>query len=215
MHQPHPSPTTTTTEATSILATLRHLIPDRMNISAREALRVAEIQAAKLLKLHDIDEPAIPSEVITSLPRIKVVSAELPVSGTSHWNGTTWIIALNLSESRGRRRFTLAHEFKHIIDHGYAKRLYAATSRSSADRLAEQAADYFAGCLLIPRRLLKRAWGNGLQDPVDLAAHFDVSIPAIHVRLAQTGLTEQVARCARGLPDSTETRPPQPMRSAA
>lgn len=64
------------------------------------------------------------------------------------------------------------------------------------------AADYFAGCALVSKRDLKRAWGYGIQRPVDLAAHFNVSEPAIRVRLAQTGLDvvsdrKPASRCAR------------------
>ena len=64
------------------------------------------------------------------------------------------------------------------------------------------AADYFAGCTLIPKRDLKRAWGNGIQRTTDLAHCFGVSEPAIRVRLAQTGLSTETddvpaPRCAR------------------
>lgn len=194
------SPTTSTTGATmqpSVLAILRNLIPIRESITFGESLRVAELQAAKLLSLFDINDGPVPSELITELPRIKVVYADLPVSGTSHWNGSDWVITLNRHEATVRQRLTLAHEYKHIVDHGSTKRLYTGSWRHSAEAQSEQAADYFAGCVLVPRRLLKRAWGNGIQDPIDLARHFKVSVPAITVRLAQTGLITDSSRCAR------------------
>lgn len=188
---------TNTTMRPSTLAGLRTVIPARDSITFGESLRIAEVQAAKLLSLSDIDEGPIPSEIVTELPRVHVVYNELPVSGTSHWNGNDWIITLNTREGRARQRFTLMHEFKHIIDHGHTRKLYKNTRSHRATEQAEHAADYFAGCVLIPRRLLKRAWGNSIQRPEALARHFNVSIPAITVRLTQTGLTMPDQRCAR------------------
>ncbi|MEE2032983.1 ImmA/IrrE family metallo-endopeptidase [Rhodococcus chondri] len=182
-------------ENLSVLASLRMVIPARDRITFAEALRVAELHANRLLELHRISDGPIPSELITELPKLQIEYVEAPVSGASFWNGHAWIIQLNRAESYTRQRFTLAHEYKHIIDHGAADRLYPGSATTSAADHAEQAADYFAGCLLVPRRLLKRAWGNGLQRPRDLARHFQVSEQAITVRLAQTGLVERTARC--------------------
>jgi Zn-dependent peptidase ImmA (M78 family) len=118
----------------------------------------------------------------------------------SHWSGSDWIIALNVYEPRARKRFTHMHEFTHIIDHGYTSKLYAGTDRRTAAEQAEQVADYFAGCVLLPRRLLKRAWGNGVQTPTRLAGVFEVSARAADVRLAQVGLSEPRDRCRTLLP---------------
>jgi Zn-dependent peptidase ImmA (M78 family) len=59
------------------------------------------------------------------------------------------------------------------------------------DRIIERICDYFAGCLLVPRNWLKRAWSNGIQSPTALAALFNVSTAAIAVRLQQTGIVER------------------------
>ncbi|MFP3700396.1 ImmA/IrrE family metallo-endopeptidase, partial [Burkholderia sp. SIMBA_013] len=61
-------------------------------------------------------------------------------------------------------------------------------------------ADYFAGCLLVPKKLLKRAYYGGMQRPADLAAYFQVSEAAMTVRLRQTGIVEPAPRCT---PQST------------
>lgn len=186
----------TDTPTRSVLATLRALTPQRPATLA-EALRVAELQAHRLLGLWRIDEGPVPMEVVTELPRIRILRAELPVSGTSYWNGSCWIIALNQHESRTRQRFTLLHEFKHIIDHGRVDNLYLGDRRRTTSDQAELAADYFAGCVLMPRPLLKRAWCAGLQTPLRLARHFDVSAQAADVRLSQTGLSLRRDRCSR------------------
>lgn len=200
---------TTASANRSVLARLRAVIPSRTNTSFAEALRVAELHANRLLELHDIRSGPTPSEVVTELPKLRVERISTPVSGASFWNGTSWVIQLNRAESRARQRFTLAHEYKHIIDHGATARLYPGTYRTTGAQQAEQAADYFAGCLLVPRRLLKRAWGIGTQRPADLARLFSVSESAITVRLAQTGLVDRTQRC--GAP----RRPTTPQTSSA
>ena len=177
-------------EGRSILASLRSLVPAR-RVRFSEALRIAELQASRLLQLTIVEDGPVPSEVITELPRICVEYRDIPTSGLSYWDGQAWIICLNRTEPRTRQRFTLFHEYKHIMDHGRAGQLYA------NDEQAEQVADYFAGCVLMPRNFLKRAWGELIQRPALLARRFDVSPRAISVRLAQIGLAEPVDRCAR------------------
>ena len=196
--------TTNPPENRSVLASLRAVIPTRSGISFDEALRIAELHANRLLEFHQVTDGPIPREIITELPKLKLEYVDAPISGASFWNGQAWIIQLNRCESWTRQRFTLAHEYKHIIDHGAATRLYTGTSKATPDELAEQAADYFAGCLLIPRKFLKRAWGTGIQRPRDLARLFHVSEQAISVRLAQTGLVERTRRCA---PPTHQTPP--------
>lgn len=184
-----------TTTTPSLLKCLRSLSPSRA-LMLDEQLRVAELQASRLRDLavggsgEDIQWEAL----FSVQPRVEIVYETLPVSGSSHWNGERWIICLNRSDSLVRQRFTLLHEWKHIIDHGSASHL-------EGDQ-AEHLADYFAGCALIPKTALKRAWTQGLQKPDALAEHFGVSEQAICVRLSQTGLDRPIdrvptPRCAR------------------
>lgn len=210
--------TSPTQEPRSVLASLRAQLPQRY-ATFTEALRVAETQANRLLALTGTDEGPVPSEVVSELPRIAVRFRDMPTSGLSFWNGQVWIIALNHYEPTTRQRFTLFHEYKHIIDHGSAALLYRGTALHDSATQAEQAADYFAGCALVPRKLLKRAWASGLQTVPALAYHFDVSTKAIEVRLAQTGLRDPVERCRRTSPQprragqyfrQVTSRPPVP-----
>lgn len=180
-----------------VLATLRAVVPLR-ELTFSEALRIAELQANRLLEIWQVDDFPVPREVVSEVPRLQIVAVPgLPVSGSSHWSGTRWIISLNADEPRARQRFTLLHEFKHIIDHGRVAQLYGGNRRHSGAQQAELAADYFAGCVLMPKRLLKRAWCDGQQTPSRLGRAFGVSARAAEVRLAQTGLTEDRARCSR------------------
>lgn len=192
----------------SVLAGLRRLIPDRDTVTFAEALRIADLQAARLLEWLDITEYPVLNETISELPRIRLqYVSELPTFGLSFWNGQNWIIQLSTRQSRTRQRFTLFHEYKHIVDHGATDRLYRGDRKRSPRDQAELAADYFAGCALIPRRALKSAWGHGIQRPSALAARFDVSVPAIEVRLDQTGLRDPISRCDRAATSTAIHRP--------
>lgn len=179
----------------SVLASLRALVPQR-TASFTEALRVAEQQAARLLSRFDIRQWPVPEMILLELPRIQVEQRfDLPTSGCSFWDGDrrTWVIQVNGTEPVTRQRLTLMHEYKHIVDHGRVELLYG--TGPAARVHAEHAADYFAGCALVPKALLKRAWGDRIQHVADLAAAFDVSPQAIAVRLTQTGLTDPAPRC--------------------
>lgn len=186
--------TTTTNENRSTLASLRAVIPLRA-LEPGEALQIAELQAARLLELTDTTEAPLDWTTVAALPRLRIRRDPLPTSGMSFWDGHNWVIILNATEPLTRQRFTLLHEYKHIVDHAATDRLYPGSARRSAEDAAEQAADYFAGCALMPKRLVKRAWGRGLQQPRDLARYFRVSERAIEVRLAQLGLSAPRPRC--------------------
>lgn len=191
MHQ-----TPATTER-SVLALLRHLVP-RRPLTHGEALRIAELQANHLLEHFDIQTSAVPDVIITELPRIRVEhEPRLPVSGAAHWNGRYWVITLNANESPLRQRFSLAHEFKHVIDHTTREYLYADRPTISAHEQAERVADYFAACLLMPKRVVKRLWFQGNQSTATLARTLRVSEPALRYRLDQLGITERPRRCVQ------------------
>lgn len=117
-------------------------------------------------------------------------------SGLSSWVRGAWRIQLNAFEPDVRRRFTLAHEYKHVLDAPLEQQAYIGL-RSSGDHhpLVEQVCDYFAACLLMPKKFVKRAWGEGLRDAQSLASHFEVSPQAMHIRLQSLGLIERPARC--------------------
>ena len=180
----------------SVLASLRLLVPQR-EATPTEALRVAEQQAQRLLHRLGIKDGPVPEGLLLDLPRIAIeYVSNLPTSGCSFWDSqrTSWIVQVNASEPITRQRFTLFHEYKHIIDHGRAGFLYGKTA--DAARRAEQVADFFAGCVLMPRPFVKHAWGNGLQTATTLAAYFDVSTIAAEVRISQIGLASTRDRCA-------------------
>jgi Zn-dependent peptidase ImmA (M78 family) len=111
-----------------------------------------------------------------------------------------WLIAVNRDDSQTRRRFTLGHEFKHILDNPYINVLYPKSEygQESAEERAERMCDYFSACVLMPRAWVKRAWTRGHQDTEALAAIFNVSPAAMDRRLQDLGLIESRSRWHRG-----------------
>lgn len=180
----------------SALAELRELVP-RRPLSYTKALRIAELQAQRLLALAGIEEAPVPTDLFSRLPRIEVVFAnDSPVSGSAHWDGHDWIIVVNAREREPRRRFSLAHELKHVVDHTTRSFLYTGMPRITAAAQSERAADYFAGCLLMPTNWLKQASADGCRTAAEFGSRFGVPIRFADTRLHQVGLapplTQQV-----------------------
>ena len=173
----------------AVLAVLRAKAP-RRSLSPAEAGQIADWQATTLLELAGLTAPPTPSGLISELPRVLVqTDVDLPVSGCTSWQAGRWLIVLNGSEPYARQRFSLAHEYKHTIDHRYRDSLYVDRPGLSAYAQAERAADYFAACLLMPRRWVKQAWANGYQRVSELSQLFEVSPPAMARRLEHLGLS--------------------------
>lgn len=177
-----------------LLADLRSIVPDR-RLTASEAYGLAERQASRLLSRSGCTTAPVPDDVIAGLPFVHV--AHRPMSfGTAaatKWVKPHWVILVNAHEPAVRRRFSLAHEFKHILDHGRVRtlhRLDTPTDRLDYERLCE----YFAACLLMPRPWVKAAWVTESQDVVTLARRFEVSPQAMYTRLVQLGLIDRYLR---------------------
>lgn len=172
-----------------VLRTLRRLMPLR-SLTPEEGRRIAELQANRLLAVSGVSGPAVPTEIVGELPRVQVFEDfDLPTSGSAHWDGANWVLTVKADEPLGRRRLSLLHEFKHVLDHP--------TRHLVEPDQAERLADYFAGCVLMPKRWVVARWCQGEQSVEKLAAAFAVTPRAMSVRLGQLGLTEPARRCSR------------------
>jgi Zn-dependent peptidase ImmA (M78 family) len=99
------------------------------------------------------------------------------------------VIAINTNHATTRQRFSTAHELGHHLL-GHTDRFHLDLTDGSAavvDYRAERAANDFAADLLMPRRLVARAF-ESTPDTVALAAAFEVSEIAIGYRLVNLGL---------------------------
>jgi Zn-dependent peptidase ImmA (M78 family) len=121
------------------------------------------------------------------------------ISGVLVIDGENATIGYNMTQSRVRRRFTIAHELGHyelhrskstlFMDKDY-KAFYRSTFSSDTEesQKIEQEANTFAASILMPEQLLKQQIGTGLDlssedDIKRLAKLFDVSSTAMYYRL--------------------------------
>lgn len=191
-------------EADQQLRELRAAMPRRV-LTLGEGLQVAERQAALLRwQLERSATPLMPTDALSGLRFLTVTyRAGLARSGLATKTSRGWVIVLRSDEPPVRQRFSLAHEIKHAIDDELMGRLPGGLYRSwdgrTAGELAERVCDHFAGCLLIPKVLLRREWTSGVQNVGLLARRFNVSRAAMSVRLHQTGLIEPIERCGTDL----------------
>jgi len=175
-------------EDQAVLPRLRELAPSRP-ITWSEAHSVAERQATLLLEMLFITEPPVPQFAISSLPGIVVDRRPgWPTSGMAVRARSHWRIVLRADETRQRQRFSLAHEFKHVLDDPVIDRMHAHLAAEQRDRRAERLCNHFAACLLMPRPWVKRDWCSGIQNIRALARRYYVSTHAMSTRLSELGL---------------------------
>ena len=180
-----------------VIRQVRDLMPLRP-LSMVERYGLAERQALRLLNLSGVTRPPVPDTIISQLPKIQVERITLldsATAGMTEWAHGRWLIMINVGGVKGRQRFSLAHEFKHVLDSPFLQTIYPATDSLSSKVQAEPICDYFASALLMPRAWVKRSFGHGHQSPRNLAAEFEVSLQAMQFRLLQLGLTQPAPRC--------------------
>jgi hypothetical protein len=196
------------TEATAyplpddLVLTLRRPMPMRA-VTYYEALNIAKLQARKACHLLDMTAPHADLSWILALPGVRVEALPLheireiagaDASGlTKRLRGGGYFIGVNKNASHTHRRFTLAHEFKHLLDYPYAKMLYGRLGQgdeAQQQKQLEWIADTFAAHFLMPSTLLKQVWTTPLQDIPALAGLFTVSEQAMRIRLENEGLLD-------------------------
>lgn len=174
-----------------LLGRLRSIATESPDERKGAGLRIAEDQGHELSRLLNPSSGILPTALLERIPRIKIVTAPaLPVAGSAHWDGTSWVVTLNGSQSRRRQRWTLLHELKHVVDHPYREQLYGSLGDAHAFETAERCADLFAACALMPAWAVKQAWASGNRAPSWFASHFSVTTAAAAYRLHQLQLTK-------------------------
>jgi Zn-dependent peptidase ImmA (M78 family) len=153
-------------------------------------MHLAEQQA---IALHqELKQTGPPADLawLTQLNKVTVVLQPRwkmeGLSGMTTWDDGHWIIGINKGNPHARRRFTLGHELKHVLDADRDRITY----RSINPAQREQIADYFAACYLMPKLWLRRAWTGGIQDVDALAGLFVVSRQAMEKRLKFLGFID-------------------------
>jgi predicted transcriptional regulator len=173
----------------NIISILRQLLPDRA-MTWSEAHSVAERQATLLLQLVHATEPPVPQFVISNLPGVMVDwRPDWPTDAMSFKTDSFWRIVIRSNDVVPRQRFSLAHEFKHVLDDPVIDRMSQHLPVERRNERAERLCNYFAACFLMPRGWIKRDWCSGHQKLRELARRYYVSEEAMSTRLSELGLT--------------------------
>lgn len=167
-------------------------------------------------KIETFIEGALSNPLFRALPiRVEDIAKSLgikvlaygfedDISGVLVIDKESATIGYNQTESRVRRRFTIAHELGHFILHKdesdmFMDKQYKALFRSPGftypekTQKLEQEANKFAACLLMPEKLLrneieKMEFDLHSEDDIkQLAKIFDVSATSMSFRLSNLG----------------------------
>lgn len=165
-----------------------------------------EKRATQVLRDHDLLElPVNPLKVAHALG-VKVMNAvfsEPEKSGAIVKRGKAFSIFVNANNSPSRKRFTIAHEIGHKLLHmssaadaefvdtedNFRSEYTSEGGEWTEERRKEWEANVFASALLMNAEAVRAEWKEA-EDPVALAWRFQVSVPAMVVRLTQLGLLE-------------------------
>ena len=116
--------------------------------------------------------------------------------------GTKAIATIRRASSRGRERFSIAHEIGHWVLHrgkSFRCRAEDIVQNYSSETVLEKEADKFASHLLMPttilRPIIKLLAKPTLKDLQRVAADFDVSLQAMSIRLAVLDTLPVIVAC--------------------
>jgi len=172
----------------------RNRAPNRP-LTYGESLQVARLQAAYLREQLQMDRPD--ANLIwlieqTAVPVHFVPSYELNEDSgltTDLINGRLEMF-INQNEPTVLQRFSLLHEFKHVLDFPNASILHSklgvGNEKLKGDMI-EWIANEFAGQVLMPTPLVKRIWFKTQSLPL-AASLFNVSPEAMRTRLERLNL---------------------------
>jgi Zn-dependent peptidase ImmA (M78 family) len=158
-------------------------------------IREVPVDVFRISELPNVEVRVKPRH---EMPTIAALPEASEIGGVTHVmrDGKT-VFTINREDPVGRRRFSLAHELKHMLDDPIAKTAYARLGYGSVEHQArqiERICDHFAACFLMPRMVLKRSWMGGIQSLEALAEQFKVSMSAMQIRLKYLGLTDEAER---------------------
>jgi Zn-dependent peptidase ImmA (M78 family) len=157
---------------------IERLMPGRI-------FELVEMLAQIILQEAGVDSPPVPADVTSLLDNYRNVEVRL-VPLTAHhgaiWNlGNDWIIQLNKNDTPARRRFTLFPGAFHILAHCRATPVFRKRGLE-AGCFNELVADYFAVCMLMPKKWVKEKWVEA-KNISRIAEIFGVTEPQMWLRL--------------------------------
>jgi len=147
--------------------------------------KLVEMLAQGILRKGKVCCPPVPAGLVSLADEqhsVEVRLVPLKCHAGAIWRlRDTWVIHLNGNDPPARRRFTLFHEAFHILAHTRATPVFRKRN-SEAGCFNELLAEYFAACILMPRKQVEEKWAE-VKDVNRMAEIFDVIERAMWVRL--------------------------------
>jgi Zn-dependent peptidase ImmA (M78 family) len=150
------------------------------------------------LVARDLGVDIIPADQLVDRSRLEELESIQPAAFSAATfrrpNGQR-VIVFNPLHSTGRTRSSQAHELAHILlDHNVRTIERVGNFKFfTCDVAQEEEADWFGGCLLLPRPLLLNAAFKGM-DATQIAEAYLTSEPMARFRLNASGVLVQVGR---------------------
>ena len=161
----------------------RRWIPGRI-------FQLVEALANKYVKKAKLNQPPVITEPISQFdinPSIEIRTLPLKAYHGALWHlEDGWVIHLNAEDKPAKQRVTLFHEAFHILAHSRATPVFR--KRGIKEGLFnEMLADYFSGCVLMPKEWVKEKWAQ-VNDLKQMAEIFQVTQVSMWIRLKTMGL---------------------------
>ncbi len=152
--------------------------------------QLVEALANRYLKKTKLNQPPVITELIRQFdisPCLEIRTLPLKAYHGAVWHlEDGWVIHLNAEDMPGRQRVTLFHEAFHILAHCSATPVFRRRGIKEGF-FNEMLADYFAGCILMPRVWVKKKWAE-VNDLKQMAEIFQVTEVSMWIRLRTMGL---------------------------
>ena len=152
--------------------------------------QLVEVLAQKYLKMGRVRCPPVPTALVALVDQRGAIEVRLLALKAYHgaiWHlKDGWIIQLKANDTSAVKRFTLLHEAFHILAHHRTTPVFKKRGAIQGS-FNELLADYFAICILTPRRWVKEKWAE-VKNLDRMAKIFGVPKPVMGIRLRQLGL---------------------------
>jgi len=154
---------------------------------------LVELLALKYLEMGMVRSPPLPTALIGLIDEYGITEVRQVPLKAYHgaiWRPKEgWIIQVRADDTSAMKRFTIFHEAFHILAHCARCRTTPVFRKRGAIQgsFNELLADYFAICILAPRRWVRENWAE-VRDLDRMAEIFDAPKPAMCIRLRILGL---------------------------
>jgi len=152
--------------------------------------KLVERLGEKYLQRVEVNYIPVPTRIFSLTDEqypIEVRSVALKCCHGAIWHiRDGWVIQLRENDTSAKKRLTLFHEVFHILAHRKAIIVFRKRG-CEVGSFNELLADYFAACVLMPRKWIKEKWSK-VKDLNQLAKIFNVPKPLMWFRLREIGL---------------------------